>query len=105
MYINHAGIFGYLNFLVPRTRLYILEMLVKGLMRVEYRGYDSAGVAFDDGTQLSTTNGSTLQKIRFVGRVSTVGVLLEMPSEPRYGGRFDIIVGYSGGSFVGMLLL
>lgn len=42
-----AGIFGYLNYLVPRTRQYILETLIKGLQRLEYRGYDSAGVAFD----------------------------------------------------------
>ena len=33
--------------MVPRTRQYILETLVKGLQRLEYRGYDSAGVAFD----------------------------------------------------------
>ena len=43
----YAGIFGYLNYLVPRTRQYILETLIKGLQRLEYRGYDSAGVAFD----------------------------------------------------------
>lgn len=42
-----VGIFGYLNYLQPRTRQYILEALVKGLQRLEYRGYDSAGVAFD----------------------------------------------------------
>ena len=42
-----AGIFGYLNYLCPRTRHYILEALIKGLKRLEYRGYDSAGVAFD----------------------------------------------------------
>lgn len=59
-----SGIFGYLNYLVPRTRQHILETLVKGLFRLEYRGYDSAGVAFDDGGQLATTNGSPLQKIR-----------------------------------------
>ena len=41
------GIFGYLNYLVPRTRHYILETLLKGLQRQEYRGYDSAGLAFD----------------------------------------------------------
>jgi len=42
-----VGIFAYLNYLTPRTRLYILENLIKGLKRLEYRGYDSAGVAFD----------------------------------------------------------
>lgn len=38
-----AGIFAYLNYHVPRTRREILEILIKGLQRLEYRGYDSAG--------------------------------------------------------------
>lgn len=39
----HTGIFAYLNYHVPRTRREILETLIKGLQRLEYRGYDSAG--------------------------------------------------------------
>uniref|UniRef100_A0A8C2MAS2 Glutamine amidotransferase type-2 domain-containing protein n=1 Tax=Cricetulus griseus TaxID=10029 RepID=A0A8C2MAS2_CRIGR len=35
-------IFAYLNYHVPRTRREILETLIKGLQRLEYRGYDSA---------------------------------------------------------------
>uniref|UniRef100_A0A667ZN97 glutamine--fructose-6-phosphate transaminase (isomerizing) n=1 Tax=Myripristis murdjan TaxID=586833 RepID=A0A667ZN97_9TELE len=35
-------IFAYLNYQVPRTRKEIFETLVKGLQRLEYRGYDSA---------------------------------------------------------------
>lgn len=31
----------------PKTRKEILELLIKGLQRLEYRGYDSAGLAFD----------------------------------------------------------
>lgn len=42
-----CGIFAYLNYASPKTRQYILETLVNGLKRLEYRGYDSAGVAFD----------------------------------------------------------
>lgn len=38
-----TGIFAYLNYQVPRTRKEIFETLVKGLQRLEYRGYDSAG--------------------------------------------------------------
>ncbi|CAI5650745.1 unnamed protein product [Oreochromis niloticus] len=37
-----CGIFAYLNYHVPRTRREILEILLKGLRRLEYRGYDSA---------------------------------------------------------------
>uniref|UniRef100_A0A8C9ESP2 glutamine--fructose-6-phosphate transaminase (isomerizing) n=1 Tax=Pavo cristatus TaxID=9049 RepID=A0A8C9ESP2_PAVCR len=40
-------IFAYLNYRVPRTRKEIFETLIKGLQRLEYRGYDSAGVAID----------------------------------------------------------
>ncbi|KAK2904075.1 glutamine--fructose-6-phosphate aminotransferase [isomerizing] 2 [Channa argus] len=50
-----CGIFAYLNYQVPRTRKEIFETLVKGLQRLEYRGYDSAGVAVD-GTHLTTTD-------------------------------------------------
>uniref|UniRef100_A0A8C4VYI9 Glutamine--fructose-6-phosphate aminotransferase [isomerizing] 1 n=1 Tax=Gopherus evgoodei TaxID=1825980 RepID=A0A8C4VYI9_9SAUR len=42
-----TGIFAYLNYRVPRTRKEIFETLIKGLQRLEYRGYDSAGVAID----------------------------------------------------------
>lgn len=37
------GIFAYLNYLTPKTRREIIETLIKGLQRLEYRGYDSAG--------------------------------------------------------------
>jgi len=49
-----CGIFAYLNFCTPKTRQEILEVLLNGLQRLEYRGYDSAGLAFDggDGSQV-----------------------------------------------------
>nr|CAB3248902.1 glutamine--fructose-6-phosphate aminotransferase [isomerizing] 2 [Phallusia mammillata] len=42
-----CGIFAYINYRTPRDRKYIIETLVNGLKRLEYRGYDSAGIAFD----------------------------------------------------------
>lgn len=42
-----CGIFGYYNFQVGRTRKEILDCLLTGLKRLEYRGYDSAGVSVD----------------------------------------------------------
>ena len=42
-----CGIFGYYNFKVDRTRREVLELLFTGLRRLEYRGYDSAGVCVD----------------------------------------------------------
>lgn len=58
-----VGIFGYLNYLQPRTRQYILEALVKGLQRLEYRGYDSAGVAFDSDVQVDHVAQNLLQTV------------------------------------------
>ncbi|GJN28395.1 hypothetical protein PR202_gb16508 [Eleusine coracana subsp. coracana] len=42
-----CGIFAYLNYNVSRERRYILEVLLNGLRRLEYRGYDSSGIALD----------------------------------------------------------
>lgn len=47
-----CGIFGYLNYLVPQQRKYIVDTLINGLRRLEYRGYDSAGLAFDGSNEL-----------------------------------------------------
>lgn len=59
-----CGIFAYLNYRVPRTRKEIFETLVKGLQRLEYRGYDSAGIAVDrpNATTTDKTNGICLIK-------------------------------------------
>ncbi|KAF5741561.1 Glutamine-fructose-6-phosphate transaminase (isomerizing)s sugar binding transaminases isoform 1 [Tripterygium wilfordii] len=43
-----CGIFAYLNYGVDRERRYILQVLFNGLRRLEYRGYDSAGISIDD---------------------------------------------------------
>ncbi|KAI5952906.1 GFA1 [Candida jiufengensis] len=42
-----CGIFGYVNFLVDKSRGEIIDNLIEGLQRLEYRGYDSAGLAVD----------------------------------------------------------
>lgn len=42
-----CGIFAYLNHLVPQKREDIVNILLKGLSRLEYRGYDSSGIAVD----------------------------------------------------------
>eukprot|EP00698_Gefionella_okellyi_P005910 TRINITY_DN1533_c0_g1_i1.p1 TRINITY_DN1533_c0_g1~~TRINITY_DN1533_c0_g1_i1.p1 ORF type:complete len:672 (-),score=173.60 TRINITY_DN1533_c0_g1_i1:574-2589(-) len=44
-----CGIFGIANFSSPKTRRWIIETLIAALHRLEYRGYDSAGIAIDDG--------------------------------------------------------
>ncbi|KAJ7964889.1 glutamine--fructose-6-phosphate aminotransferase [isomerizing] 2 [Quillaja saponaria] len=42
-----CGIFAYLNYNVDRERRYIIQVLFNGLRRLEYRGYDSSGIAID----------------------------------------------------------
>ncbi|RDA93130.1 hypothetical protein CP533_4068 [Ophiocordyceps camponoti-saundersi (nom. inval.)] len=42
-----CGIFGYINYLVEKDRKFIIDTLINGLSRLEYRGYDSAGLAVD----------------------------------------------------------
>ena len=38
-----CGIFAYINYLTEKDRKFILNCLLNGLGRLEYRGYDSAG--------------------------------------------------------------
>ncbi|KAJ8378076.1 hypothetical protein AAFF_G00248710 [Aldrovandia affinis] len=68
-----CGIFAYLNYHVPRTRREILEILLKGLQRLEYRGYDSAGVGIDGGNSKEwETNSKTIQLIKQQGKVKAL---------------------------------
>jgi len=43
-----CGIFGYYNYRQTRSHSDIIEILLTGLRRLEYRGYDSAGLAVDN---------------------------------------------------------
>ncbi|XP_071765813.1 glutamine--fructose-6-phosphate aminotransferase [isomerizing] 2 isoform X1 [Centroberyx gerrardi] len=68
-----CGIFAYLNYQVPRTRKEIFETLVKGLQRLEYRGYDSAGVAVDGPNKTTTDiNSNTICLIKKKGKVKAL---------------------------------
>uniref|UniRef100_H2ZHY7 glutamine--fructose-6-phosphate transaminase (isomerizing) n=1 Tax=Ciona savignyi TaxID=51511 RepID=H2ZHY7_CIOSA len=70
-----AGIFAYINFCTPRERKYILEVLVNGLKRLEYRGYDSAGMVLqiDGGNSTNTDNkGPPIAVIKQRGKVSAL---------------------------------
>ena len=44
-----CGIFAYTNYNCPKTQKEIVTKLLTGLKRLEYRGYDSAGLAIEDG--------------------------------------------------------
>ncbi|VAI30016.1 unnamed protein product [Triticum turgidum subsp. durum] len=53
-----CGIFAYLNYNVSRERRYVLEVLLNGLRRLEYRGYDSSGIAVDADLPAPLPSGS-----------------------------------------------
>jgi len=61
-----CGIFGYLNFNRSRTKREIAQTLLNGLKRLEYRGYDSAGIAFDGS---KGSNAQMTEIIRGPGKV------------------------------------
>ncbi|XP_018834060.1 glutamine--fructose-6-phosphate aminotransferase [isomerizing] 2 [Juglans regia] len=54
-----CGIFAYLNYNVNKERRYILQVLFNGLRRLEYRGYDSAGVSIDSSSSDSSSSSSS----------------------------------------------
>uniref|UniRef100_A0A8C0H4H2 glutamine--fructose-6-phosphate transaminase (isomerizing) n=1 Tax=Chelonoidis abingdonii TaxID=106734 RepID=A0A8C0H4H2_CHEAB len=58
--------------MLPRTRKEIFETLIKGLQRLEYRGYDSAGVAID-----GTNNEDKERYIRLIKKSGKVKALDE----------------------------
>lgn len=65
-----CGIFGYLNFLRPVLRKDLVNLLLHGLVRLEYRGYDSAGICFDgpDGLpHIVKTSGNVSKLSELIG--------------------------------------
>uniref|UniRef100_A0AC35GET8 Glutamine amidotransferase type-2 domain-containing protein n=2 Tax=Panagrolaimus sp. PS1159 TaxID=55785 RepID=A0AC35GET8_9BILA len=66
-----CGIFGYLNFATPKKRHEIIEILLQGLRRMEYRGYDSAGIAIDSSNDLK----HPFDQIAVLRKVGKVDVL------------------------------
>jgi len=74
-----CGIFGYLNYLVPKSRKYICDTLITGLERLEYRGYDSAGIAFDGGNEitLADKNFMPCKVVRQKGKVEELRKAVE----------------------------
>uniref|UniRef100_A0AAQ4PQK0 glutamine--fructose-6-phosphate transaminase (isomerizing) n=1 Tax=Gasterosteus aculeatus aculeatus TaxID=481459 RepID=A0AAQ4PQK0_GASAC len=87
-----CGIFAYLNYQVTRTRKEIYETLVKGLLRLEYRGYDSAGIAVDGPKK--TGNDNTICIIKTKGKVKALDEELykkdSLDLEEKLGTHFGI---------------
>ncbi|KAF1739271.1 Glutamine--fructose-6-phosphate aminotransferase (isomerizing) [Beauveria bassiana] len=66
-----CGIFGYINYLVEKDRKFILDTLLNGLSRLEYRGYDSAGLAIDGDKK------KDVLAFKEVGKVAKLRKLIE----------------------------
>ena len=73
-----CGIFAYLNYSTPKSRQFILETLVNGLKRLEYRGYDSAGIAFDSDND----NDTTTEVVKSRGKVQELSAKIFASSNP-----------------------
>ena len=69
-----CGIFAYLNYNVNRDRKFIANTLVTGLKRLEYRGYDSAGVAIDGDINSIVENIPYTSVIKKTGKVAALEV-------------------------------
>ncbi|KKY22646.1 putative glucosamine--fructose-6-phosphate aminotransferase [Phaeomoniella chlamydospora] len=65
-----CGIFGYINYLTERDRKFVLNTLLNGLSRLEYRGYDSAGLVIDGD------KGETVA-FKEVGKVAKLKALID----------------------------
>ncbi len=101
-----CGIVGYIGY----REAY--PIIIKGLQRLEYRGYDSAGIALYDGKNinLSKTKGKVVdlqkraeQEISLKGyigightRWATHGVPNDVNSHPHYSNSEDLVVIHNG---------
>uniref|UniRef100_UPI001ED7F953 glutamine--fructose-6-phosphate aminotransferase [isomerizing] 1 n=1 Tax=Scatophagus argus TaxID=75038 RepID=UPI001ED7F953 len=89
-----CGIFAYLNYHVPRTRREILEILIKGLQRLEYRGYDSAGVGIDGGNGKDwESNAKSIQLIKQRGKVKALDEEIHKQQDIDLDVEFDVHLG------------
>lgn len=87
-----CGIFAYLNFLTEKKRGEVLDILVKGLQRLEYRGYDSAGVAVDGAVAADGRDSIVLLKKS--GKIAALeGLIKENPLHLNYDSVMDIHCG------------
>ena len=101
-----CGIVGYIG----HRKAY--PIILEGLKRLEYRGYDSAGIALFDGTdiQLSKTKGKVAdlqnkleKEISTKGSVgightrwATHGVPNDVNSHPHYSNSGDLVIIHNG---------
>ncbi|XP_017144397.2 glutamine--fructose-6-phosphate aminotransferase [isomerizing] 1 [Drosophila miranda] len=84
-----CGIFAYLNYLTPKSRQQVLELLLQGLKRLEYRGYDSTGVAID-----GPSAGDDILLVKRIGKVKVLeDAIAEVCRGEGYSQPVDIHIG------------
>ena len=82
-----CGIFAYLNYGVDKDRKFILDTLINGLLRLEYRGYDSAGVAVDGDMP------KEIMVIKQSGKVAALQDLIYQKKDLNFAKRFSFHFG------------
>ncbi|CAF4743444.1 unnamed protein product, partial [Rotaria sp. Silwood1] len=89
-----CGIFGYLNYLVKRDRRFIADILINGLHRLEYRGYDSSGIAFDgDNININNSDERACIVVRQKGKVEELEHAVKSLENIDWNGEFTVHVG------------
>ena len=84
--------------MVPKSRKYIVDTLTAGLQRLEYRGYDSAGVAFDGGNGFPLTDDHVPPRmpclvVRQKGKVAELQRMIRELQDCDWDLEFDIHAG------------
>ena len=84
-----------MNYYVPKSRRYIVDTLIAGLQRLEYRGYDSAGLAFDGGNEVPLNEKQPLPclVVREKGKVKDLQKLVDELKDINWDLEFDVHAG------------
>ena len=80
---------------MPKSRRYIVDTLIAGLQRLEYRGYDSAGLAFDGGNEVPLNEKQPLPclLVRQKGKVKDLQKLVDELKDINWDLEFDVHAG------------
>jgi glucosamine--fructose-6-phosphate aminotransferase (isomerizing) len=67
-----CGIFAYCSYGTPTQQKVVVEKLLNGLRRLEYRGYDSAGIAVDNGPSLDALEPLVLKETGKIDKLAAM---------------------------------